>query len=143
MRILFTSFCLLLSYISFAMDISVSYASFKGDKSDYVEVYLYAVGSTLEQKPVNDKFQSNIEVTILFKQGEEILQFDKFLLNGPETDTPTDFIDLKRYGLTPGVYEMEVQVVDQNKLEKKHRSRKAVGESLKGMCKLPTMVHPD
>ncbi len=117
MRILLTALFLLLVGASFGMDISVSYATFKGEQSDYVEVYLYAVGSTLERKAVGEVFQSNIEVTILFKQGEEILQFDKYLLNGPESAEPTDFIDLKRYGLAPGAYKIEVQVIDQNNLE--------------------------
>ncbi len=119
MRLLFIFLCLIQFGSSFGMDISVSYATFKGDKSDYVEVYLYAVGSTLKQMPVEDKFQSNIEVTILFMQGEHILQYDKYLLNSPIENDTTDFIDLKRYGLTPGKYKMEVTVVDQNDLENK------------------------
>lgn len=117
MRFIIILLCLFQFTHSFGMDISVSYATFKGDKSDYVEVYLYAVGSTLTQMPINDKFQSNIEVTILFKQGEEILQYDKYQLNSPMASDTTDFIDLKRYGLTPGKYKMEVIVVDQNDTE--------------------------
>ena len=108
---------LLASNLLNALDISVSYATFKGDKSDYVEVYLYAVGSTLEQVEIDSQFQSSIEVTILFKQGDQIIQFDKFLLNGPLSDYPSDFMDIKRYGLNPGEYQMEVSVIDQNKLE--------------------------
>ena len=100
-----------------ALDISVSYATFKGDKSDYIEVYLYAVGSTLEQIEIDSQFQSSIEVTILFKQDDQIIQFDKFLLNGPLSDYPSDFMDIKRYGLQPGSYQMEVSVIDQNKLD--------------------------
>ncbi len=119
MRFLILFFCLLQSSISFGMDISVSYATFKGDQSDYVEVYLYAVGSTLEQNEIDSQFQANIEVTILFKQGEDIIQFDKYLLNGPMGDKPMDFIDLKRYGLEPGKYKLEVTVIDQNDLENK------------------------
>lgn len=117
MRFIFIFLCLFQFSMSFGMDISVSYATFKGDKSDYVEVYLYAVGSTLTQMAIEDQFQSNIEVTVLFKQGEEILQFDKYLLNSPIARDTTDFIDLKRYGLAPGKYKMEVTVVDQNDLE--------------------------
>ncbi len=119
MRYILLFLSLFLYIQSSALDISVSYATFKGDKSDYVEVYLYAVGSTLTQMPIEDNFQSNIEVTVLFKQGENILQFDKFLLNSPISKDTTDFIDLKRYGLTPGKYTMEVLVVDQNNLENK------------------------
>ena len=117
MRFILIFLCLFQFSLSFGMDISVSYATFKGDKSDYVEVYLYAVGSTLTQMAIEDNFQSNIEVTVLFKQGDEILQFDKYLLNSPIARDTTDFIDLKRYGLAPGKYKMEVTVVDQNDLE--------------------------
>lgn len=118
MKFILTILCLIQFTFCFGMDISVSYATFKGDQSDYVEVYLYAVGSSLDQKVhVDSMLQANIEVTILFKQGEEIIQFDKYLLNGPMVKSPTDFIDLKRYGLNPGKYKMEVTVVDQNDLE--------------------------
>jgi len=101
------------------MDISVSYATFKGETSDYIEVYLYAVGSTLEQQEIETKYQSIIEVTILFKQEDNIVQFDKYLLNGPLASNPSDFIDLKRYGLEKGKYTMEVTVIDQLDIENK------------------------
>lgn len=116
MRIITLSFFLLCSGMLQALDISVSYATFKGDKSDYVEVYIYAVGSTLEQVEIDSQFQSSIEVTILFKQYDQIVQFDKFLLHGPLSDYPSDFMDIKRYGLLPGFYQMEVSVIDQNDL---------------------------
>jgi len=116
-RMIALALFLLTSNMLLALDISVSYATFKGDKSNYIEVYLYAVGSTLEQVEIDSQFQSDIEVTILFKQGENIAQFDKFLLHGPLSDYPADFMDIKRYGLHPGEYEMEVIVIDQNKLE--------------------------
>lgn len=119
MRILFLALFMSFFTLSYSMDISVSYATFKGEKSDYVEVYLYAVGSTLEQLAVSEQMRSSIEVTILFKQEDKILQYDKYLLNGPLVNKPTDFIDLKRYGLAPGTYYMEVTVVDQNDLENK------------------------
>jgi len=115
MKFILSFLCLIFSFSIYALDISVSYATFKGDKSDYIEVYLYAVGSTLEQKIIGPQIQSSIEVTILFKQGDNIIQFDKFLLNGPLSAEPSDFMDLKRYGLTPGEYQMEVTVIDQNK----------------------------
>ena len=117
MKLILSFLCLIISFSLYALDISVSYATFKGDKSDYIEVYLYAVGSTLEQKNIGPQIQSSIEVTILFKQDGNIVQFDKFLLNGPLSAEPSDFMDLKRYGLSPGKYQMEVTVIDQNKLE--------------------------
>lgn len=116
-KIFILAILILSSTFIFSMDISVSYATFKGEKSDYIEVYLYAVGTTLEQLEVDEKFQSSIEVTILFKQEGKVVQFDKYLLNGPLVERPTDFIDLKRYGLAAGKYSMEVFVVDQQDLE--------------------------
>ncbi len=117
----FLSLILLLSLSSFsssALDTNISFSTFKSKTAGYVEVYLQVVGSTVEFAPFQDSlFQANVEVVILFKQKGEIIKFDKYLLNSPSVDAPIDFVDMKRYALENGEYEIEVSVRDVNAIE--------------------------
>ena len=99
-----------------AIDASVSYATFKGDKDNYIELSLYVVGSTVEFKSLDSlSRQANLEITYLFKKAGEIIKFDKYELNSPVGEKDLDFIDLKRYTLLNGEYTLEVLIKDLNK----------------------------
>ncbi|MCB9298951.1 MAG: GWxTD domain-containing protein [Lewinellaceae bacterium] len=101
-----------------AMDASVSYATFKSPTQSYIEIYLHIAGRSVSFQPVTDStYQAGVEVVILFKQGEEIVKFDKYTLSSPVASRPLDFIDLKRYGLADGKYELVVAVKDANQPE--------------------------
>ncbi|MCB9346148.1 MAG: GWxTD domain-containing protein [Lewinellaceae bacterium] len=96
-----------------ALDASVSYASFKSPSQSYVEIYLHIAGRSVTFQPMTDStYQAGVEVVLLFKRGEEIVKFDKYTLNSPVASRPIDFIDLKRYGLEDGKYELVVAVKD-------------------------------
>jgi GWxTD domain-containing protein len=79
-----------------------------------VEVYLYVVGQTVTYFPNADStmFQAGVEVVILFKQGEEIIKFDKYNLNSPKSSLKENFVDLKRFALLDGEYQIEVSIQD-------------------------------
>ena len=99
-----------------ALETSISYATFSSPNSPYVEVYLHILGASVTFKPVNsDQTQAAVEVVIVFKQNGEIVKFDKYSLKSPLSKSPKDFIDLKRYALPDGDYDMEVSVKDQRK----------------------------
>ncbi|MCO6476719.1 MAG: GWxTD domain-containing protein, partial [Phaeodactylibacter sp.] len=101
-----------------ALDASVSYATFKSPSQSYVEIYLHVAGRSVTYQPITDStYQAGVEVIILFKQGDEIVKFDKYALNSPEAKGPIDFIDLKRYGLKDGQYELVVAVKDLHRPE--------------------------
>ncbi len=118
MRLILLPILLIFTIQSFALDASVSYATFKGKEANYIEMYLYLVGSTLEFKALDSlNRQANIEVTFIFKQGEEIVKFDKYSLLSPISKSKVDFIDLKRYPLENGQYSLEVNIVDLNNVE--------------------------
>ena len=53
----------------------------------------------------------------IFKQGENIVKFDKYILESPVSANVLNFYDLKRYGLENGTYELEVAVRDINNAE--------------------------
>ncbi len=96
-----------------AMDASISFATFRSAEYAYVEVYLYLVGRTATFKPVQDSLQqATVEVLIVFKQQDNIVKFDKYTLHSPLTINPIDFLDLKRYALPKGTYELSVQLQD-------------------------------
>lgn len=100
---------------SFALDASVSLCSFKSPAQNYVEVYFHIVGKTMNFQTVGaDLKQAGVNVIILFKQNGEIVKFDKFNLQSPAAIIEKDFIDLKRYALQNGKYQVEVSLTDLN-----------------------------
>lgn len=102
----------------FALDTDVSFTTFKAGESQYIEVNLFLVGNTLTYKMIDStQLQGAVEVLMLIKQGENIIQFEKYVLNGPISKGQPDFLDLKRFILPKGAYELEVKVQDVNKPE--------------------------
>ncbi len=100
---------------SFALEVSVSYATFKSPQQNYVEIYLHVMGGTVDFVPVEGqegKLQAAVDVVLMFKQGETIVKFDKYRLNSPYTEQAINFIDLKRYSLQNGHYDLEVSFRD-------------------------------
>lgn len=101
-----------------ALDVSISYATFKGIDKPYIEVYIHVAGSSATYAPLSDTTaQATLEVLILFKRGEEIIKFDKYLLNSPVHRRALDFVDMKRYAIDNGEYELTVNVQDTHKPE--------------------------
>lgn len=117
MRSFICAICFCISSLSLsALDASISYATFKGQETNYIEMYLYVVGSTVEFKSLDSlSMQSNLEITYIFKKGEDIIKFDKYELNSPTNKEAMDFIDLKRYNMENGDYSLEVKIIDLNK----------------------------
>ena len=114
-KILIIALGLLISLQMMALDASVSYATFKSPEQSYIELYFYVAGKTVEYKEVNDSmYQAGIEVILLFKQEGEIVKYDKFTLNSPASRRAIDFLDVKRYGLADGDYQLVVALQDIN-----------------------------
>ena len=106
----------------FALDASIGHATFKSKTQKYVEVYINILGSGLYYQTIDDATQASIETIILLKQGEDIVQFDKFLLKSPSLYSSSndtiieykDFEDMKRFALENGEYTLEVTLRDVN-----------------------------
>jgi len=97
----------------FGLDASVSFATFKAGEQGYVEIFTHVVGSTVTFNLGPDSlYRSTVEVIVLFKQGEEIIKYDKYQLNSPASRRAVDYIDIKRYGLLDGTYTVEVSISD-------------------------------
>jgi len=85
----------------------------------YVETYLKVFSSSAEfVKTESENFQASLEVTILFKQNEKIVDFRKYNLMSEEikdsSEIASNFIDQQRISLPYGVYQLELFLKDNN-----------------------------
>ena len=66
----------------------------------------------------NGKFQAQVEITLLFKKNNNIVTYDKYLLNSIEINESLNarlsLIDKKRFVLEPGAYTFDAIFVDIN-----------------------------
>lgn len=116
----------ILSTVS-ALDASLSFARFTGPQGTYLELYLHVSGQTVEPIALNDStVQGAVNVLVLFEQEEKVISYDKFRLNSPSGSRIVDFVDLKRYPLPSGVYELKVEISDANAPERIRRYRTSI-----------------
>jgi GWxTD domain-containing protein len=105
------------------LDSYMSYTTFYSPESGpYIETYLSVDGNTVEfVLNENNKYQASIQVLLLFKNGEEIVNYDKYELLSPEYDDTLSvnfsFQYQQRYSLENGNYEFEIQIWDVNSEE--------------------------
>lgn len=115
------------SSTGFALDASLSFARFSGPQGTYLELYLHVSGQTVEPLALNDStVQGAVDVLVLLEQGEQLVSYDKFRLNSPAGKRIVDFVDLKRYPLPAGVYELKVEISDANLPERLRRYRTTI-----------------
>ena len=107
----------------YSLDISVNKAAFNYKNSKYLEVYLQELGNTVTFKDLASlKKQASVELTILIKKDSQIYNFEKFVLNSPESDNAKDFIDIRRFKIENGNYELSVEAKDLNFVENTYYS---------------------
>lgn len=98
----------------------LSYSIFNTpDNEPYVETYLTVNGQSINYISVGDgSYQGTIEVQLLFKKGDSIINYAKYDLSGPVVkDTlknNINFVDVQRYGLPLGDYNVEIKLRDKN-----------------------------
>lgn len=108
-----------LSVFAGQLKANLNYSTFYSPTSGpYVETFLNVSGSSVKYvKNENNKYQGTIEVTLLFKIGEDIKHFKKYNLLSPELDTLNNipnFVNQERVPVENGVYEFEIQIKDLN-----------------------------
>ncbi len=102
------------------LNVFLSYTVFNSPESGpYIETYIAVEGRTVHLiKNDSNKFQGSIQIVMLFKQGDEIINFDKYELFSPELDDTVsvdfNFFDQQRYPLANGEYAFEIQIWDKN-----------------------------
>lgn len=97
-----------------------SYATFYSpEQGPYIETYLTILGHSLYFQPENEgQWSATIESTILIKKGGEIIDFKKVNLKSPLVQDTTkinfSLVDVQRFAVPTGMYEIEVKLVDIN-----------------------------
>jgi GWxTD domain-containing protein len=110
----------------------LSYSAFNSPSDGpYIETYLaVSNNSCIYKKNNSGNFQANVNVTIIFRQDTVIKHFKKYNLFSPEvTDTSSladNFVDVQRFLLPDGKYEMELKLTDNNNPNKTIQSKEKI-----------------
>lgn len=99
-----------------------SYSTFylPEDDQPYVESYLLFDASSLTFVKGDDgRYRGTVEVTMVYKSGDEIVYAKKYDLKSPSTASADDnhfsFLDVQRVGLKNGIYNLELSLSDKAK----------------------------
>lgn len=112
-----------------ALEISVESGSFKSDNKTYLETYIRVLGNSTEFIQIqggNGLLQAGVELTFIIKDKDQIVSFEKYVLNSPQMKVASDFLDVKRFALAPGQYNIEILAIDINKAENNLEIKKRV-----------------
>lgn len=111
-------FCLMSLNSLSAVQAIFNYKQFMAPaKGIYIENYLSFVSSSLKYKTKDGKpLQARLLVTQILKRNDSIIDFKKYNVLGPvlKDSVAVDFKDQKRFAVTPGNYEVELEVLDLN-----------------------------
>ncbi len=101
-----------------ALNVSIlisQYYSIDKSLEPYLEVYLHTIASTVDPLPSSSGdglMEKKIKVLILFKQNNDIVNYDNFIIESGRKKEIEDFVTLKRYGMKPGEYNIEFTLAD-------------------------------
>ena len=105
----------------FGLDISITHASFQYKNTKYIELYIQVIGNTVKYKEENGFKSAKVDFTVLIKQGDKIVNFDKFALTSPKLKNIEDFIGVRRFKIKNGDYILDIvanDVYDKNNIFK-------------------------
>lgn len=103
----------------------LSYSVFNTpDNKPYVETYLTINGASINYIALdNGKYQGIVDVQVLFKKGDSIINYAKYDLSSPMIDDTTiidqNMLDIQRYGLPQGDYDIEISLKDKYSSDEK------------------------
>jgi GWxTD domain-containing protein len=112
-RIRLTGLLLCCAIWAQALDLGVSYAVFATPEDPYLEVNLEIAPQSISWMAVDSvTLKASAEVLILVKKGDEIVTFEKYVLNSPTVPFPMILLDIKRLAVPNGQYTLEVSAID-------------------------------
>ena len=116
----FIALGLLFPWIGNALDAGVSYAVFATPEKPYIEINIEIAAATVTFKRADSThLQASVETLILIKQGENVVNYEKYLLNSPLVELPRALLDVKRMSLPNGEYTLEITFQDVHDVENK------------------------
>lgn len=111
---------LLFPWAGYALDAAVSYAVYATPEKPYIEINIeIAAASVTFKRADSTHLQASVETLILIKQGEKVVNYEKYLLNSPLVEFPRALLDVKRMTLPNGEYTLEITFLDANDPENK------------------------
>lgn len=116
----FLSICLSSILNAGNLQANFSYAKFfSPEQGAYVETYLTIDGGSMQYpKDENGKYSGAVEVVLIFKQEEKVVDFKKYNLQSPAYDDSVgvrrNLIDQQRFLLPNGDYDFEISLRDIN-----------------------------
>ena len=116
--IVISLFLLLSSTSAKALDVSVTTLNFFQD-GPYVEIYSRILSHSIQFAGVDNQpntLVGSLELLITISDSSNMVYVDKYILNSPHVEAPTDFWDLKRIPLQNGEYKLDIRYVDQNNI---------------------------
>ncbi len=117
---LFTLLLLFPWLSSRALDAGVSFAVYATPDKPYIEINIEIAAASVTFRPIDStRMQASVETLILIKQGENVVNYEKYLLNSPEVASPRALLDVKRMSLPAGEYSLEITFQDVNNAENK------------------------
>ena len=83
----------------------------------YVETYLrFDAWSLFFAQEEQDRYRATVEVTLVARKGDTVAYVKKYDLHSPYTNSVTatnfTFFDLQRFGLSNGIYDLELTLRD-------------------------------
>jgi len=108
-------FCVYSQHLNVNFDYSVYMLS---DKRSFVETYLLIDGKSVNYVVNDVNLESKIDVTMVFKNGDDLAEFRHFTVSNPPlpdtTEVFPDFVDVQRIFIPQGIYNFELKIYDLN-----------------------------
>jgi GWxTD domain-containing protein len=83
----------------------------------FVEIVISYDGQTLELADNGQGgFNASVGLSIIVSQSDKVVDFRKITVQGPTLDTreKTDFLSLERFSIPNGIYDVEIEITDNN-----------------------------
>ena len=101
------------------LNVNFDYAVYMlSDKRSYVETYLLIDGKSVNYTVNDVNLESKIDVTMIFKNADDLVEFRHFIVGNPPLPDTTeifpDFTDVQRIFIPQGIYNFELKIKDLN-----------------------------
>ena len=95
------------------LDAGVSCVVYATPDKPYLEINIEIAAASVTFKRVDSlHLQAGVETIILIKDGETVVNFEKYRLNSPTVNAPQALLDVKRLFVKPGAYQLEISFQD-------------------------------
>lgn len=106
-------FCIGLSTPLCGLDVGITHIVYATPTQPYVEINLEVAGESVAYRLVDSvQAQAAVSVLILIKQGEDVVNYEKYTLRSPLVRHAQSLLDVKRLRVPNGTYTLDITVQD-------------------------------